>query len=561
VELKQYLELSRRWLWLLILGTVVGAGSAFGASQLQTPEYRATATVLISEAPRLTADEFTGAISNDRLSGTFLELLTSRPVLEGVILRLGLNTTPGRLADNLEVRLVDGTRLIRVHAEGPDPAQAALIANTVPIVFQEYNQQQQASRYAESKQALLAEIAELDSLIAGTQTRIEALGAPEDVVGQSQLERLQSEISLLRQSRTGLLQSLENVRLAESQSLNNIVLIEPAETPRIPIRPRTLQNTALAAVVGLMLAAGIAFLIEYLDDTLKTPDQITAALDLPVIGVVAKLTPQQLAAGPIAKLEPRAPTTEAFRGLRTNLQYASVDRPLRRLLVTSVGPGEGKSTIVANLAIVMAQGGQRVAIVDADLRRPEQHHLHHQSNRHGLSEALIQEGLHLNGALQPAGVDNLVLLTTGAIPPNPAEILGSQKMAGLMDLVGAEAERVIIDSPPVSAVTDAVVLAGVADGVLLVIEAGKTRLGPALQVREQLARVGANVVGVVLNKVPVRRDGYYYSNYYYYYSGYYAADQQPRRRGPLARLARRLAGRRPERAAQAQVAPDEDQAP
>ena len=311
MELKQYFELVMRWLWLIVLGTVLGAGSAFVASQLQTPEYRATAMVLISEAPRLTADEFTGALANDRLSGTFLELLTSRPVMEEVILRLGLSTTPGRLADSLEVALVEGTRLIRVHAEGPDPAQAALIANTVPQVFQEYNQQQQSSRYAESKATLLTEIAELDGLIADTQTRIDALGAPDDVVGQSQLERLQSEISLLRTSRTGLLQSLENVRLAESQSLNNILLIEPAETPRDPIRPRTAQNTALAAVVGLMLAGGVAFLIEYLDDTLKTPDQVAAALGLPVIGVVARLAPKRLAGGPIARLEPRAPTTEA----------------------------------------------------------------------------------------------------------------------------------------------------------------------------------------------------------------------------------------------------------
>lgn len=558
MELKQYLDLARRWLWLLALGTIVGAAGAYIVSRLQTPEYRATATVLISEAPRLTADEFTGAINNDRLSGTFLELLKSRPVMEGVIQRLGLLITPSRLAESLTIALVEGTRLIRVHAEGPDPAQAALIANTVPVVFQEYNQQQQASRFAESKATLLGEIAELDRLIADTQARIEALGAPADALGQSQLERLQSEIALLRQSRTGLLQSLENVRLAESQSLNNIVLIEPAETPRLPIRPRTVQNTALAAVVGLMLAAGIAFLIEYLDDTLKTPDQVTAALGLPVVGVVARLSPKQLAAGPIAKLEPRNPTTEAFRGLRTNLQYASVDRPLRRLLVTSVGPGEGKSTIVANLSIVMAQGGQRVAIVDADLRRPEQHHLHAQPNRYGVSETLVQDGLHLNGALQPAGVDNLVLMTTGAAPPNPAELLASRKMAGLLDLVGGEAERVILDSPPVSAVTDAVVLASMADGVLLVIEAGRTRLGPALQVKEQLERVGANLVGVVLNKVPVGRDGYYYSNYYYYYNGDYAADRAPRRRGLLARLTRRLAGRPPSPPANVQTASESE---
>src|SRR5262249_27117640 len=152
--------------------------------------------------------------------------------------------SPGELANDLQIELVEGTQLIRIHSENSDSGQAALIANTVPAVFQEYNQEQQTSRYAESKQTLLAEIAELDDLIAQTQSHVDSLGTPTDVNSQSQLERLQSELSLLRQSRTGLLQSLENVRLAESQSVTNLVLIEPAEVPRTPIRPRTLQNTA-----------------------------------------------------------------------------------------------------------------------------------------------------------------------------------------------------------------------------------------------------------------------------------------------------------------------------
>jgi capsular exopolysaccharide synthesis family protein len=186
----------------------------------------------------------------------------------------------------------------------------------------------------------------------------------------------------------------------------------------------------------------------------------------------------------------------------------------------------------------MAQAGLRVVIVDADLRRPTQHKFLGRSNNFGLSESLIQENLHLNGAFQPVDIANLYLMTGGSVPPNPAELLGSKKMGSLIKLVGEHVDHVIIDSPPISAVTDAVVLASQVDGVLLVLEAGKTRSGSALQAKEQLERVGANLVGVVLNKVPIGRDGYYYSYHYSYYNSYYEEDgaRQRHRRGLLSQL-------------------------
>jgi len=544
VELKQYFELARRWLWLLVLGTVLGAASAFVVSRLQEPVYQASTTMLISEAPRGNTSVDYQAITGASLAGTYLQLLTSRPVLDEVILRLNLGLSAGQLANSIRVELVSNTQLIRLHVEDTDPQRAAAIANTLPVVFSEYNETQQASRFADSKTALTAEIASVDAQITDLQGQIAAIGTPADAATQTRLDRLQEALTQLRQSRTSLVQSFENLRLAEAQSINNVVVVESALEPRTPIRPRTLQNTALAAVVGLMLAAGTAFLIEYLDDTIKSPEQVTALLQLPVIGIMARLTAKELAAGPVARVSPRSPTTEAFRSLRTNLQYAGVDNALHTLLVTSVGPGEGKSTIVANLAIVLAQSGQRVAVLDADLRRPMQHRLLDRPNRYGLSETLIQETLHLNGALQTVDTQNLSLISTGSVPPNPAELLGSRKMTGLLGLLGEQAERIIIDSPPVSVVTDAVILANQVDGVILVLEAGRTRLGAALQVKEQLDRVGAKLVGVVLNKVPVNRQGYYYNHYYYYYNGHYGEDgAAPRRRGPLARLLGR--GRRP----------------
>ncbi len=540
MELKQYFQLLVRWLWLLALGTVLGAGSAFIASRLQTPVYQATTTLLISEAPKgSAAGDYTALLTNERLAGTYLQLLTSRPVLDEVNVRLALGLSTSQLANSVKVALVSNTQLIRLNVEDTDPQRAAAIANTLPLVFSEYNETQQASRFADSKAALTAEIASVDDQVADLQGQIAAIDLPADAAGQTRLDRLQADLAQIRQSRTSLVQSFENLRLAEAQSITNVVVVESALEPRIPIRPRTLQNTALAAVVGLMLAAGVAFLIEYLDDTLKSPEQITALLELPVIGVLARLAPKELTHGPVAKREPRSPTTEAFRGLRTNLQFASVDRPLRRLLVTSVGPGEGKSTVVANLAVVMAQAGLRVAVIDGDLRRPMQHRLFDRPNRYGLSEALVQDSLHLNGALQPSDVHDLSVMGTGALPPNPAELLGSKKMTSMFALIAGQVDHVIVDSPPVSAVTDAVILASQMDGVILVVEAGKTRMGPALQVKEQLERVGAKLLGVVLNKVPIGRDGYYYSHYYAYYNSDYGENGTGQTRSFWQRLRRR----------------------
>jgi len=234
-----------------------------------------------------------------------------------------------------------------------------------------------------------------------------------------------------------------------------------------------------------------------------------------VIGVVARLSKVELSRGIVAKAAPRSPAAEAFRSLRTNLQFASVDRPLRRLLVTSVGPAEGKSTIVANLATVFAQAGQRVVVMDTDLRRPSQTQQFGLSPAAGLSELMLHEPLNLNGALLAIDAPNLYVLPPGTLPPNPTELLGSQKMKALMELVAERSNLIILDSPPVLAMADATILAREVDGVILVIEVGRTRIGAAMHTKAELERVGANLIGVVLNKAPLHHGSYYYQSYYY----------------------------------------------
>jgi succinoglycan biosynthesis transport protein ExoP len=222
----------------------------------------------------------------------------------------------------------------------------------------------------------------------------------------------------------------------------------------------------------------------------------------------------------IVQSEPRSPISEAFRSLRTNIQFASVDQPVRSLLVTSPSPKDGKSTIAVNLGASLAQSGFRVAIIDADLRRPQIHQRLSLGNRQGISGVFVQPQVVLNGALQKTTVENLYALTSGTIPPNPSELLGSEKMQEIIRRVSEQADFLVLDTPPVTAVTDAAVLAPRVDGVLLVVKPGATKLAACKQTVEQLQRVGANILGVVLNDVEWKRSRYRYSYYRGYYSTY-----------------------------------------
>jgi capsular exopolysaccharide synthesis family protein len=241
--------------------------------------------------------------------------------------------------------------------------------------------------------------------------------------------------------------------------------------------------------------------------------------------------------GLLAVSEPNSLVAEAYRTLRTNLQFSSLDKPLRSLVVTSAVATEGKTTTSANLAVVMAQAGRRVILVDGDLRRPSAHKLFGLPNREGLTTALVQDPGTLNGYLQETGMQNLRVLTSGPIPPNPQELLGSQRMEELLARLGQEADIVLVDTPPSLIVADANVLAARTDGVLMVVNSGRTRRVVVQQAVGGLRQVGANVVGAVLNMVNVRGGRSYYY-YYSVYSHYYGDQEQGGKRSLWGRLRR-----------------------
>ena len=307
-----------------------------------------------------------------------------------------------------------------------------------------------------------------------TQVQVEGLTGIVDrtPLQEQQLQTLEGRLVSLRSTYATLL------TYAFGNASNLLTVVEPAVAPISPVSPRPLLYTLLAAIVGLLLGAAIIFLMEYLDDRIKSADDLQEVVDIPTLGVVVRM---RNAPGRkeiyrlVTLLYPRSPTAEAYRTLRTNTEFASVDAPIRTLLVTSSITGEGKTVTAANLAVAFAQAGRRVVLVDADLRKPGVHLLFDLPNAHGLTTLLRSDDVSLDAIAQPTEQANLRVLTTGPLPPNPGELLSSQRMREILDRLVAGGDLILFDGPPLQAVTDSAILSSLTDGTLLVVDAGHSR--------------------------------------------------------------------------------------
>jgi polysaccharide biosynthesis transport protein len=348
-------------------------------------------------------------------------------------------------------------------------------------------------------------------------------------------DQIQAALNQYVQNYSILLNNMDNLRLARMRATPNVIQVEQAMQANRPIRPVPLVNMVLGGVVGLMLAGGFSFIREYLDDTLRTPEEVTQVLQLPVLGYIGDMQSPRLknerGKMPYVLAAPRSPVTEAFRSLRANIEFAELDdKPIKTLLITSSTLSEGKTTVAVNLAIVMAQLGRKVVLVDADLRRPRVHHALGISNLAGLSDVLRKQAT-IQEVGHTWGNGNLVVITSGSLPPNPAEVLSSNKMTAIMEELKNQADIVVIDSPPFL-LADASALAARSDGVLLVVQSNKTHLHAAMSMVEQLQRVGAHVIGVALNRMDAKGT-YYYEDLKNYASYAYDVERtQPSKKRP-----------------------------
>jgi capsular exopolysaccharide synthesis family protein len=360
---------------------------------------------------------------------------------------------------------------------------------------------------------------------------------------------IQQEIETNKGLLEGLLQRSKENDVSAAGTQNNIHVVDFAPTPKLAIGPRRLQVIAVGLLLSLTFGVGLALFLEYLDDTLDTPEDVEKALHLPALAVIPLAEGQLRRFFPLGRSanksngngngnghslalltgsETRSALAESYRQLRTSVLLSKAGRAPKTLLVTSSLPGEGKTTTAINMAFSLAQTEGTVLIVDADMRKPRMHAIFHLSNKAGLSTILSNElsEAEILNMIQQEKESGLYVLTCGSTPPNPAELLGSEQMRRLVRYLESTFSHIIIDSPPVASFTDGVLLGALVDGVLLVVHAGKSSREIARRGRQILTDVGAKIIGVVLNKATLRPHDYYYYQSYYDQSYYKGAENE-----------------------------------
>ncbi len=529
IDIRQYLWILWRYLWLIVLAGILGAGVGYYVSVTQTPIYQSTTTVLINEsAAKNAVTDYTTILASERLTKTYSEMLVKTPVMEEVARRLNLKVLPDDLQKRVEAQPVRDTQLVKISVEDPNPYLAAAIANTLVEVFSDQIKELQTSRFSESKANLQEQIYAMEAQISQASQELAKMKEQ----GLSGADALEARLAQYQQIYASLVTNFEQIRLAEAQSATNIIQVEPARADLVPVRPQVLRNTLLAGFVAVVLAIGLVFLFEFLDDTVKDPDQIIRATELPILATIGRINTEKTSL--VAQFDPLSPIAESFRRLRTNIRYSAVDEPIRRLLVTSPTPKEGKTTVATNLAVILAQDGLRTILIDGDLRRPTIQKLFRSKIDSGLSTLFVHPELSVDLVLKPTNIVGFQVLPCGERPPNPAELLGSKRMSDILSQAEAIADMVVIDSPPVLSVIDAAVLATLNTGVLIVIQPGSTKQRDLMQTVEQLRRVKAKILGLVLVDIKARYARYYRS--YYSYDYYYEYVSEEKKTAPRKRL-------------------------
>ncbi len=548
MEVKKYTALIRHWLWLILLGAIVAGGAAYVFSNQQIPLYRAQATyeIDVSGGSASNAEYIGQLVAQNRIQTDIIKIRTSAmalrtiDALEAKYPELKSDVGVPGLLSKISIGSPVDSLLITISVVDTDAQRAADIANTIGAVFGAESERQQLSKFDTSIGLLDDRLASLDSSLSDLQTQISQFGEPDTIGRQIELERLSRELEETRTEYNSVFEKRLDTDLSVASQVNGFFVIESAQPNTNKISPRTQTNAVLATLVGAMLTLGVILLLDYLDDTIKTPDEAMQATGSSTLATIAFIKGDKPSDRLITQTAPRAPISEAYRVLRTNLSFSAIDTDLRSVLVTSSSPGEGKSTSSANTAVVMAQTGRRVIIVDADLRKPSQHKIFDSNNNHGLTTALLDSVTPVTNHLQPTRTPGLRLMASGPLPPNPAELLNSQRMRDVLTALLEDADFVLVDTPPVLTVADAAILAPKVDGCILVAEVGQTKRDILVESANRLRSTGAALFGLVLNRSKAGRAGYY--NYYYnesYYSYEYGLGANAKgseKKGLLGRL-------------------------
>jgi succinoglycan biosynthesis transport protein ExoP len=453
MELIRYWRVVRRRAVVIIVCPLLGALLA-GLVTLRLPNvYEAQVSLLVRPAQPLAVDPGAAALTSDQILRTYARLMTERPLLETVISDASLHTDPTSLAKQIRVTPEPNTLILDVFVQDTDPARARDTAN---ILVSDFITHVKSIQQSESKNPT-------------------------------------------------------------ASSADNLVVEAPAVLPDEPVSPEPLLNIGIGLLAGLLIGIGIAFLLDYLDQSVRSDEVLRERVGLVPLGHIAFVPAKEQKRGELVALNADSAVAEAYKSLRTNLLFSGVDKQIKTLVITSASPSEGKSRTAANLAIVLAQAGHSTLLVDADFRRPSVHRMFGRVRNLGLSNLIVGDTTEPQALIRDEQIPTLTVLASGPTPPNPSELLGSFPMQALLERFRGDFDYTVIDTPPVNAVTDASVLAARTDAAILVIDTNKATYPAVQHAKQALERVNARLIGTVMNKMKAAGGSYYYAQYAYGY--------------------------------------------
>jgi succinoglycan biosynthesis transport protein ExoP len=524
MELNKYIFPLRKYWWLVVASTLVATIFSFLSILRQPTIYQAHTTLMIGTTinnPNPSSNEL---FLGQQLAAAYADLANREIVYNATKNTLGMNQLPEYIA-----RALPNTQLIEITVKDVDPKRAQAVANELAsqlILLSPTSPQPDDQGHQEF---INQQLNNLEVQIKETEDEIEKLQEElSTLISAQQINDEQNQISSL-QSKLNSMQNNYGLLVSNTQqgAINTLTIIESADLPSNPIRSMKGLTILLAAAVGFVLAACEAYLLEYLDDTLKTADAVERLFSARIIGRIFEQGDEKNGENQLHNADDLGhPIGEAFRALRTNLEISQMDRPLKTILVTSADIADGKTSVAANLALSLGQRGKEVVLLDADLRRPNMHEFFGLSNDRGLVD-LIEGSAAVSDVLRCKKDRKVAVVTSGDTPSNPTELLSSEKMDQLLSKLEETSDVVIIDGPPFI-VADAMVLASKVDGVLMVVRPGHTRRSLAQGAAEQIKLAKTKVVGIVLNRIPLRNADYYAgkSYVYSYYSSNYGKEPE-----------------------------------
>ncbi len=525
-EIRDYVNVLRRRKAIVIVAVAVTLGVAIVASFVQTPVYESEARVLLStdqNSSLFNSNNDSSSSDPERVAATEVEVVQSAPVAHAVQKAIGISP-------NISASVITNTNVLSIKARNTNANNAAKIANAYANAYVDVKRRQRVDD-------LLATSAQVQSKIDDINKQVSALDGQAASASSAQQADISQQRDALFSQQATFKQTLSQLQVETATASGGAQLVTPAVASGSPVEPRPIRSIALALALGLVLGISVAFGVEYLDDSIKGMEDLERAGDgAPVIAVIPRFgEARERGAALVTRSRQTSAAAEAFRSLRTSVQFMGLDAPMRIVQVTSPNAAEGKTTTVANLGVAIAGTGTRVVIIDFDLRRPRLHEIFELSNDKGFTSVLLGQ-VELNDALReiPGTHGMARVLTSGPLPPNPSELLSSPRVQKLIDEVAERVDVVVLDTPPVLPVTDALVVSRCVDAVILVTAAGTTTRRVAQRAVELLRQVGAPLRGLVLNRAS---DKFGYGYGYGYGNGYGANEGDKEK--PTERSSRR----------------------